>query len=92
MPYLTPQAKTGLDPDIEILSSKILTGGSLNYAITRLVILYVKRAGSLSYTILAEHGLAHLSAATYEFYRRALAPYEDKKAIENGDVYEELFR
>ena len=24
----------------------------------------------------------------HEFYRRVVAPYEDKKIIENGDVYE----
>ena len=32
-------------------------------------------------------GLGALRYASYEFYRRAVAPYEDDKIAKNGDVY-----
>lgn len=32
-------------------------------------------------------GIGALEAAKLEFYRRVVAPYEDKKIFDNGDVY-----
>ena len=64
------------------------TPGELNYAITALLIQYIGQRGA-SYTALQEaHGAATCAAA--EFYRRACAPYEDQKAVDNGDVYKDL--
>lgn len=91
MPYLTTEGKAGLDPEIEALAAKIGAGGQLNYAITRLTILFVRRHLPLSYHVLAEKGWAHISAAAQEWYDKAMRPYEDRKALESGDVYEELF-
>jgi hypothetical protein len=42
--------------------------------------------GCVNYARLAEI-LAALESAKLEFYRRVVAPYEDKKCAENGDVY-----
>jgi hypothetical protein len=49
---------------------------------------YVQRRG-ISYATLSEVRVA-LSDAGTEFYRRIVGPYEDRKAEENGDVYEPL--
>lgn len=62
-----------------------LDAGQLNYQFTFFALEY-----------LAEHGISYqscndimgaLEGAKQEFYRRVVAPYEDKKCKENGDVY-----
>lgn len=67
-------------------------GGILNYVCTRLTLQVIKmRFGKINYSILS-HASGVLSNISSEFYRRIMAPYEDKKIIENGDVdlYEEF--
>lgn len=91
MPYLVDADKRRLNPEIDALAAKIEVGGQLNYAVTRLAILFVRKFLPLSYTVLAEKGLGHLTAAWQEWYDKAMRPYEDGKARENGDVYDELF-
>ncbi len=59
--------------------------GELNYAITMLLINYIVYKGK-SYTFMNDC-LGALEGAKLEFYRRAVAPYEDAKIKENGDVY-----
>lgn len=59
--------------------------GELNYAITKLCNEFFKTTGE-DYT--ARNGIIGvLECAKLEFYRRAVAPYEDKKILQNGDVY-----
>lgn len=60
--------------------------GELNYAISNLFNEYLKRKGGLSYQVLNDIVGAGFGAVT-EFQRRVVAPYEDKKIKENGDVY-----
>jgi len=61
------------------------TPGELNFSITMLMNAYLLEKG-LSYANIAETlGAAH--EAEQEFRRRVLVPYEDKKLLENGDVY-----
>lgn len=60
------------------------SAGELNYAVTKLLLNYLKAKG-LSYRTINEiMGVMH--SAAQEFYRRHAAPYEDKKIAENGDV------
>jgi len=62
-----------------------LTPGDLNYCITRLVLLFLGRSPRYaSYNA----AIGALECAKLELYRRAVAPYEDAKLAENGDVYE----
>lgn len=61
------------------------TPGELNYVFTRLIQEYLKLNG-LSYTKINDI-LGALEGAKLEFYRRVVAPYEEKKIAENGDVY-----
>lgn len=62
-----------------------LNAGELNYAITQLLLDYVKQQGIRYEHINAAVGA--LECAKLEFYRRLAAPYEDVKIEENGDVY-----
>lgn len=79
MPYIKPVLRTEqteLWPD---------SAGELNYAITKLCLDYIKRNGGMSYAI-GNEVVGVLECAKLEFYRRKLAPYEDKKIKENGDI------
>ena len=72
--FVTPKTiYTPLDP------------GSLNFAITQLVLDYLANRGT-RYSILNEV-VGVLECAKLEFYRRAVAAYEDEKCKLNGDVY-----
>ena len=64
------------------------TAGDLNYDITCLLLEYVEEHG-LGYETLNTVGGA-LNYANLEFYRRVVAPYEDRKREENGDVYNQF--
>jgi hypothetical protein len=59
----------------------------LNYDLTRQCLRFIKhQPGGLNYAnINAVVGV--LECMKLEFYRRAAAPYEDKKIQQNGDVY-----
>ena len=60
-------------------------GAELNYAICRLVDQFLVAHG-VTYAHLAEVDAA-LSLSQHEFRRRIVAPYEDDKCQENGDVF-----
>lgn len=59
--------------------------GELNFAITMLVQGYLRQNGRRYQQI--NDVVGALEGAKLEFYRRVVAPYEDQKARENGDVY-----
>jgi hypothetical protein len=80
MPYIKPE-------DRPRASYAPATPGELNFAVSRLVVRYIDRLEiPLSYQIINDI-IGALEGAKAEFYRRVVAPYEDKKAGENGDVY-----
>lgn len=68
------------------------TAGELNYLLTKMIQRYLgidpsTGAGAhTSYTQFNEV-VGALECIKLELYRRAIAPYEDKKIKENGDVY-----
>lgn len=62
--------------------------GELNFAITTLVSEYVRRKG-ISYAILNDV-VGVMTSTLTEFQRRVVAPYEDIKCSQNGDVYNYL--
>lgn len=62
-----------------------LTPGELNYAITLIINRYYKATGGGYQNI--NDIVGALEGAKLEFYRRVVAPYEDGKIVENGDVY-----
>jgi hypothetical protein len=87
MPYIPknqrPTLDTVTDPLIKHLASlpQEEQDGALNYTFTRIIKqIYPTRYRHLN------RALGVLSAVTQELYRRVVAPYEDEKIKENGDV------
>lgn len=62
-----------------------ISSGELNYMFTLLIISYLQMNGESYQTY--NDIIGALEAAKLELYRRKIAPYEDKKIQENGDVY-----
>ena len=80
MPYITKERRMEL-PDN---NSPAFNAGELNYILTRQCINYFKNNGGRYQQI--NDVIGALEGAKLEFYRRLVAPYEDKKIEENGDV------
>ena len=74
------------DVDLTILGSLAFTSGELNYIITEVCLGFLSEVPKVLYEDYADV-ISTLECAKLEFYRRAVAPYEDKKRKENGDVY-----
>ena len=89
MPYISQEDREELDRGFNFLKlvdfSLPITGGCINYLITKLCMAYVKRRG-VSYSTYNDI-IGILESVKQEFYRRVVAPYEDNKKLENGDVY-----
>jgi hypothetical protein len=62
-----------------------INSGELNYALTRLIVGYLDDNG-LDYQNINDC-IGALEGCKLEFYRRVVAPYEDYKKEENGDVF-----
>jgi len=87
MPYIKKEQRPEVDklvnPLIKYLKSLPVEkqDGALNYAVTRIIKnLYPQKYFHLN------RALGVLSAISYELYRRVVAPYEDTKIKEQGDV------
>jgi hypothetical protein len=87
MPYIKQEDREHYKKLLEeayVCFSKDMTEGELNYVITSILNLYVKNHG-VSYKTYNEV-MGVMESAKQEFYRRNVAPYEDLKIRENGDV------
>jgi hypothetical protein len=84
LPYIKETERTMKNPLINELDGWINTEGDLNYTITMLCKNYLAKKGE-SY---ATHNsiMGALNCVQFEWYRRRVAGYEDKKINENGDV------
>jgi len=87
MPYIKKDKRPKIDKLLKPLSAHLASipieeqDGSLNYVMTKLIHgLYPKKYFHLN------RALGVLSAITLELYRRFIAPYEDEKIKESGDV------
>lgn len=85
MPYIPKRQRNKLEPIIRPLMEKAadLTKGEINYIITRLIARKYHLSG---YAEISE-GASVLQDVRDEWVRRVIAPYEDKKCKENGDVF-----
>lgn len=81
MPYIT---KT--DKDWLTKGEHPVAPGTLNYAITMLLIQYVQDQPKVTYAVVAE-ALSACTEAAAEFRRRVLVPLEEVKRAKNGDVF-----
>ena len=82
MPYIKQETRRLLDS----AADPAATAGELNYMFTKLAINYLYVNGKSYQTI--NDVLGALEGAKQEFYRRVVVPHENKKILENGDVYE----
>lgn len=80
MPYIDQEQRYALDNGG--LPKQI---GELNYVVTRACDAFLMRTG-VSYTNINQV-IGVLECAKMELYRRIAAPYEDRKARDNGEVY-----
>ena len=84
MPYIPQRSRDSIiDATGKVDPTAIETVGELNFAITYLMNTFCKGD---SYTAFNEV-MGVVESAKLEFYRRRVAPYEDRKSSENGDVY-----
>lgn len=89
MPYINQDRRRILDSDIDALTSLVKNNpfkendGELNYIITRIIDAVYGEGGYDKFN----RAMGVLDCVSREFYRRKVAPYEDKKIKENGDVY-----
>lgn len=81
MPYIASKRRREVSPS----GFTPETAGELNYVLTRILVAYLKLHAPNYITL--NDILGALEGAKMEFYRRVVAPYEDKKREENGDVY-----
>lgn len=86
MPYISVNDRMWYEPQLKKLCNFLIRGqpGHLNYLITSLVRSYLG-----DHPRYADYNevLGALEAAKLELYRRMVAPYENAKIAENGDVY-----
>lgn len=80
MPYITQTARDIIDD-----GGAVVTPGELNYAFTQVIKNYIGTRGK-NYGVFNDI-IGALEGAKQEFYRRVVAPYEDEKIKQNGDVY-----
>lgn len=78
MPYIKRDMKAAA-------LTRPVTAGELTHNLTLVVTEYIG-VNELNFGRLAEC-VAALECAKLELYRRVIAPYENKKCRENGDVY-----
>lgn len=89
MPYVSQELRNPVDKEINALIEKLKTldvtqiDGEVNYTITRIVDAIYGKGGYFVYN----RFMGVVIGVLLEFYRRRIAPYEDKKIQENGDVY-----
>jgi len=83
IPYITERDREFFDKSLQEIVNDLATAGDLNYCIT---VLCNKFLNEIRYANLNEV-IGCLECAKLEFYRRMVAPYEDIKSRQNGDVY-----
>ena len=82
MPYIKKERRTALDKIVSLMcESDVRADGDLNYILFKLC----KRVVSPSYNGY-KNFCGELRQCATEIERRLLAPYEDEKIKENGDV------
>jgi len=90
MPYIKFNEKMKFDKLLNKLGKQDISNtGQLNYILTRVILLYLKQHGAKYATV--NDILGALDGCSKEFYRRFVSEYENIKAQDNGDVYDECY-
>lgn len=80
MPYIPQQHRDDIEPDI-LYGAR--SSGDLTFQLSAVVLRYL--GDEPRFSDFAD-AIAALECAKLELYRRSVAPYETKKASENGDL------
>ena len=96
MPYISQQRREELAKVTPSLDKELpKTSGEIQYLIADLINKFMNSTeaeeGKLRYQHMNDV-MGALSGAQQEFYRLVVAPYEDSKKNENGDVYDDFTR
>lgn len=92
MPYIKQAQRDLLELYIKQLNAELqqiaiaegnVEPGIINYVITRILVDLKHKGNYNNHNAL----MGALESSKLEYYRRRVAPYEDLKIIENGDVY-----
>lgn len=88
MPYIAKERRWDFEVDLEngVFRKHPQNPGELNYLLTELVLEYLAMKKKVNYQAINDV-VGALESCKLEFYRRFVVPYEDKKIVENGDVY-----
>jgi len=82
MPYIKEDKRLAMDMVVEsMFNAGVEANGDLNYILYKFAKYHIK-PGYNNY----KNFLGELNEAAEEIRRRLLAPYEDEKITENGDV------
>lgn len=84
MPYIKQDDRHTFESHIQNLAADAENAGDLNYIITKMLHLYIKKKG-LRYANCNEV-IGALECCKLELYRKLIGPYEDEKIVENGGV------
>jgi len=86
MPYIKKVDREKFDAVLsKFVETMPVNEGEFNYLISSM--LNILFEGTSKNYAAVNNLMGVLECAKLEFYRRVAAPYEDKKTIENGDVY-----
>jgi hypothetical protein len=87
MPYIKKENRSILKSVTTALENNPpITAGDLNYIITTACLCFLKKNLIINYQSYNDV-IGALESSKLEMYRRSIAPYEDTKITENGDVY-----
>lgn len=87
MPYIPQAQRAALDVVAESAAREIKNAGQFNYLLTKLALVYTRLESPCYMTF--NEVIGTLENVKQEYLRRIVAPYEDKKRNENGDVFNE---
>ena len=87
MPYVKSEIRSMLASTIKAIEQNPpITVGDLNYVVTKTCLAFLKKNMIVNYQSYNDV-IGTLECCKLEMYRRAVAPYEDKKIAEHSDVY-----
>ena len=84
MPYIKKEKRKFFDPGLSEVFDGLENPGDLNYCFSKLCNEFINLHGK-NYTNF-NACIGALESAKLELYRRHIAPYEDEKIKENGDI------
>ena len=86
MPYIKVNRRIPIGTKAIDLGNQINNEGELNYAITQVILTVLARTSGTRYK--DYNGIIGvLECVKQELYRRRIAPYENQKMAQNGDVF-----